>query len=184
MGASQSWDEYEAQNTAPAQDLTPAAAPRAAPTSWDDYEKRAAEEPVQGDVSRGFEIVFRQTPALFKGLVGLFGASAEKMFGEGGISTDVKEWGTRGYVEGMEKIQPITREHDDVTVAWDRAMDGDIGAMVDWAQYAFGYGMAQVGETAVIGIASGLVGGAMTGGAGAVPAAVGGVAAKGRRKAF
>ena len=184
MGASQSWDEYEAQNTAPAQDLTPAAAPRAAPTSWDDYEKRAAEEPVQGDVSRGFETALRQTPALFKGLVGLFGASAEKMFGEGGISTDVKEWGTRGYVEGMEKIQPITREHDDVTVAWDRAMDGDIGAMVDWAQYAFGYGMAQVGETAVIGIASGLVGGAMTGGAGAVPAAVGGVAAKGAAKGF
>jgi len=140
--------------------------------------------PPERDFMRGAETAFKQTPALLEGLVGLFGATAEKAFGKGGISTDIKNWGLQGYEEGMQKMESSARPTDDVTVAWDRAKNGDWGAMVDWAEYALGYGLAQVGETAVTGLAGALAGGAVSGGAGAVPGAIAGVAAKGATKGF
>lgn len=129
---------------------------------WDDFDD------TQGDIMRGVEVAARQTIPLFKGAVGLAGATAEKLVGLGGVATAIKDWGIRGYQEGMQRLEPLSRETDDVTIAWKRATDGDYGALIDWAQYAFGYGLAQVGET--IGAAAL---GALMGPTGAVAGVVG-----------
>jgi hypothetical protein len=82
-------------------------------------------------------------------------------------------------------MEPISKETDDVTVAWQRAKEGDVGALVDWAQYGIGYALGQLGETAAVAVLGGIAGGATAAPAGpaAVPAAVGGsvVAAAGKQ---
>src|SRR3990167_5714495 len=158
MAESQLWEEFDKSG--------------AESQLWADFDKA---NPQPGDTSRGAQIAFGQTLPILKGAVGLAGGTAERIFGEGGISTAVKEWGLKGFEEGMQKLQPLSRETDDVTVAWERAKAGDIGALVDWAQYAFGYGMAQVAETVATGVAGGLAGGVMTGGPGALPGVVAGM---------
>lgn len=131
-----------------------------------------------GDFVRGAKVALGQTPALAKGAVGLLGSTLEKAVGEGGYATKLKDWGLSGYQEGMQKLAPLQHENDDVTVAWSRAKDGDLGALVDWAQYALGYGVAQMAETAVVGVGGALAGGAMGGGVGAAPGALAGVVEK------
>src|SRR5258708_4349618 len=106
----------------------------------------------ESDFKRGAEVAFGQTVPLAKGAVGLIGATIEKATGEGGVATKVKEWGLHGFQEGMQKLAPKQRENDDITVAWDKAKNGDIGALADWAAYAMGYGLGQLGET--IGVAA------------------------------
>lgn len=104
--------------------------------------------PEQGDFARGAKVALGQMAPIAKGVVGLAGATAEKAFGEGGLATGIKNWGLRGYTEGMQRLQPLQRETDDVTVAWERAKEGDLGALLDWAQYGIGYAVGQAGEAA------------------------------------
>jgi hypothetical protein len=165
------WDEFVASQGG----AKPAAQQPSAPASWDDFVTQQGKD--SGDFMRGTKVALGQTGPLLKGAVGLLGATAEKAVGEGGMATAVKNWGLSGFDEGMKKLQPLQHENDDVTVAWQRAKEGDLGALVDWAQYALGYGMAQVAETAAIGVAGGLLGSA-AGGVGAAPGAVAGVVAK------
>lgn len=141
-----------------------------------------------GDVSRGFQTGFKQAGPLAKGAVGMLGDWSERIFG---VGEDLRDWGYRGFVEGMQKLEPLQRETDDVTVAWNRAKEGDWGALIDWAQYAFGYGVAQIGESAVAALAGGMLGGAMGSSAGpagtvggAAAGAAGAAAAKGAFKNF
>src|SRR3990167_4733385 len=65
----------------------------------------------RGDFMRGAEVAVKQTPALFKGLIGLVGATSERVVGEGGVATAVKDWVLRGYQEGMQKLQPLQNEN-------------------------------------------------------------------------
>jgi N12 class adenine-specific DNA methylase/antitoxin (DNA-binding transcriptional repressor) of toxin-antitoxin stability system len=144
----------------------------------------AARKAEPGNFMRGVKTGWGQFAPTMEGAVGLAGATAEKAFGEGGYSTQLKNWGLNGFQQGMEKLQPLQHENDDVTKAWGKAVNGDPGAMVDFVTYAFGYGMAQMAQTAAVGVASGLVGGALSGGAGAAPAAVAGMVEQTAAKGF
>ena len=128
-----------------------------------------------GNLSRGAQTALGQTVPTLKGVVGLIGATAENAFGEGGVSTALKNWGLKGYKAGMEKIQPLSRDTDELTTAWEKAKQGDFGALVDWGTWAVGYGLGQVGESAAMAVVGGVAGAAMapeaapvTGAAGAV----------------
>jgi hypothetical protein len=135
------------------------------------------------DITRGAKVAFKQIVPLAEGTLALLGATAEKVTG-GKIGTGLKEWGLQGYKDGMEKTDALAHENDDVTVAWAKAKQGDIGALVDWAKYGAGYTIGQFGESAAMMALGGLIGGATTGAAtgpaapvGAVAGAVGGGAA-------
>lgn len=158
-----SWDDFLAKPDAQAQRVR----------GWDEFMSMP-----ERDFARGAEVALRQTPALAKGFVGLVGGTMEKVFGEGGISTGIKNWGLRGFEEGMRGLQPLQRDTDDVTIAWERAKEGNRGALIDWAQYAMGYGLGQIGETVGVAALGALAGGATAGPAGAIGGAVAGAAGK------
>jgi len=122
------------------------------------------------DITRGAKTALMQTPQLAYGVTGLVGATAEELTGYG---SSVRDWGLQGYKDWEQAAQPMSKETDNVTVAWERAKKGDIGALVDWAQYGVGYALGQLGETAAIAFLGGLAGGAAASEAGplAVPAA-------------
>lgn len=146
-------------------------------------EAAAAPEPEQkgvGDFLRGAQVSVRQIPQLAYGVAGLFGATAEKITG---VGEGLKNWGFAGYKEAEEKAAPLQRENDDVTKAWHKAKTGDVGALVDWAQYGLGYALGQMGETLAVSFLGGVAGAAagsetgpgavITGAGGAVAAGVG-----------
>lgn len=137
-----------------------------------------------GDTSRGFTTALESTPALLKGAVGFAGAVGEKTFGEGGAFTALKKYGLEGYQKDMEKIGERAKETDDVTKAWDRAKQGDIGALVDWAQYGIGYLGGNVVETAATALLGSAVGSLTAGPAGTVAGGVGGAVGKEATKGF
>lgn len=134
-----------------------------------------------GDTMRGLKVALGQTKPLAMGVVGLLGATAEKALGEGGVSTSVKDWGLKGYREGMDKLQPLQRETDSLSAAWEKVKAGEPGALVDWLQYSLGYAAGQVGEAAAMSVLGAAVGTAATSGnpagtaAGAVAGGVAGV---------
>lgn len=136
-----------------------------------------------GNLGRGFKVAMGQTVPLAKGAVGLVGATAENALGEGGISTAVKNWGLKGYTEGMKALEPLQHDNDNLTVAWDKAQKGDLGALFDWASYGLGYGAGQMAQAAATGIAGGLVGTAVGGPAGTVAGAAEGVLSGGALRA-
>lgn len=135
----------------------------------------------QGDTSRGFTAALEQTPALLKGAVGFVGAAGEKTFGESGAFSALKKYGLEGYQKGMKEVEARAKDTDEVTVAWNKAKQGDLGALVDWAQYGVGYLGGNIVETVGTSILGGVVGGALSGPAapaGAVAGAVAGAAGK------
>lgn len=137
-----------------------------------------------GDFLRGAEVSLKQLPQLGYGVAGLIGATAEKLTGFGG---GLKDWGFQGYKEAEEKAAPLQRENDDVSKAWAKAKTGDVGALVDWAQYGLGYALGQMGETVAVSALGGLAGaaaGAETGPGAVVTGAGGAVAAGVAKGAF
>lgn len=145
----------------------------------------------RSDLGRGFETSIRQLGPLARGAVGLVGATVEEAAGRdnfvGQLAGGVKNWGLRGYEEGMAKLAPLQRETDDITIAWNRAKDGDLGALADWAQYGLGYALGQAGEAAGMAVLGGVAGAAMAPAASPVTApsgAVTGLVAKGAVKEF
>jgi hypothetical protein len=117
----------------------------------DDYLTPEAPPPSGSNVVRGASTAFAQLKPLAQGTVGLIGATMEKAFGEGGISTAVKNYGLHGYEQGMQKIAATSRDTDELTTAWQKAKEGNLGALMDWGSYALGYGAAQIGMAAVTG---------------------------------
>jgi len=132
--------------------------------------------PPPGDFSAGFQTALGQTPALIKGAVGLGAATIENLFGSGGMATGVKNWALDGFQRDMAEVAKLQQENHDVTVAWAKAKEGDIGALVDFVQYAAGYGLAQIGESALAMLAGSVVGGALGGAAAPATAAAGAAA--------
>ncbi|MBF0260269.1 MAG: strawberry notch family protein [Magnetococcales bacterium] len=100
-------------------------------------------ESTQGDVARGFKDDFKQLPQLGYGLVGAAGAAAESVVGEGGIATGIKKFGVKGYEEKGKEIAAESKPSDSFNYAYDRAKEGDLGSLVDWAQYSLGHAGAQ-----------------------------------------
>ena len=135
----------------------------------------------RSDFTDGAKAALGETPAIAKGVVGLLGATAEQATGEGGVATAVKNWGLRGYQEGMQKLEPL-RQNASLTDAWEKAKGGDLGALVDWAQYGLGYSLGQLGETAAVAALGGLAGTAAAGPVGTVGGSAAGLLAKGASK--
>jgi hypothetical protein len=131
-----------------------------------------------GDVSRGFSAAIEQTPALLKGMVGFAGAAGEKALGEGGIMTALKKYGLEGYQKGMAEIGARSKDTDSATAAWEKAKQGDIGALADWAQYGIGYLGGNIAETALTALIGAAAGTAVAPGAGTLAGAAGGAVGK------
>jgi hypothetical protein len=128
--------------------------------------KPATEE--SGDTGRGFTTALEQTPALAYGALGFAGAAGEKAFGAGGAMTSLKNFGLREYQTRMKAIGETAKESDDVTKAWAKAQQGDLGALVDWAQYGVGYLGGSIVETVATSALGSLAGGLAAGPVGAV----------------
>jgi hypothetical protein len=135
----------------------------------------AAPKDDTGDFMRGAKVALGQTAPILKGVVGLAGATAESAFGEGGISTGIKNWGLKGYQEGMQKLAPLQRDTDELTTSWERAKQGDLGALVDWAQYGLGYAVGQGGEALAASLLGATAGAALAPEAAPVAAAGGAI---------
>lgn len=185
-------EEEAPEPTSPLGAPAPAEAPKSrfTPISDDEFfgietPKEEPQQPSDWDTLRGAEVALRQVPQLAYGVAGLVGATSEQITGYGEA---LRDFGFRGYKEWEESMEPISKETDDITVAWDRAKEGDVGALVDWAQYGVGYALGQLGETAAVAVLGGLAGaatGAPAGGVGAVPAAAGGaIAAAATKQGF
>lgn len=140
---------------------------------WDDAYKDLK------NIYRGGEVALRQTIPIVKGMIALGGATAEKFFGQGGMSTDVKNWGYNGYKDGMAGAEALHQDNDEVTTAWAKAKQGDIGAMVDWATYGLGYLGGQLSETVAMSVIGGIIGSAAEPGVGTLAGVGTGVVAKG-----
>lgn len=122
------------------------------------YGARGAREKDQGDFVRGGVTAFKQVPQTVRGLEAGAGAIGEKIAGKGGLFTALKEHGLKGYQEYAADIAKDSKPSDSVTEAYKMAKAGDAGALVDWLQYALGYGGGQALQmlaTAGIGYAGG-----------------------------
>lgn len=145
---------------------------------WDDQyaltpEELGGPQNTGSNIVRGFKVGMGQLKPLAQGALGLVGASIEKAFGEGGAGTKLKNYGITGYQEGMGALQPLSKETDEITTAWERAKNGDLSALADWASYGLGYTGAQMLQAGVT-AAGGAILGTLT--AGPVGGAAGGVA--------
>lgn len=103
----------------------------------------------QGDVSRGFTRAFAQVPELAYGTGALAAMSAEKLFGEGGLSTAAKNYFGSKYAEkhaANEQYAPTV----EFTDAWD-SIGTDPGKMADWIQDSAGYVVGQGLQTIATG---------------------------------
>jgi hypothetical protein len=111
-------------------------------------------KPDQGDFLRGAKEAFQQLPQLGYGLIAGAGAAAETAFGEDGIATGIKKAGIKGYKEWGDKIQQDAKPTDSWDYSYDKAKEGDFGALVDWLQHGIGY----VGGQAIQTLATGGIG--------------------------
>lgn len=102
--------------------------------------------PPERDFMRGVETALKQIPQLASGVEAGIGAVGEKVFGEGGVSTAIKEHGVKGYQAQSEKIDATARPSDSFTHSWEQAKQGNLGALVDFIQYGLGYVATQGAE--------------------------------------
>lgn len=145
------------------------------------YSDQAPPQPQTGNFTRGVKVAAGQMKPLAMGALGALGAVGEQAFGTGGAWEDLKEWGLKGAQDGLAKLTPLSRENDDVTVAFAKARDkGDYGAMLDWLEYTAGYGAVQLGAAALTGGLGSIVGKAA--GKAAVEAALKGTVARATEK--
>lgn len=103
-------------------------------------------EPAGGNVLRGGAQAFRQLPEFAYGLEAGAGAVGETVFGEGGVSTAIKEHGLKGLQEAQANVADHAKATDSLNYSWEQAKQGNPGALVDWLQYAIGYGGAQAAQ--------------------------------------
>lgn len=117
--------------------------------SWDSLSDTPTKPNDQGDVSRGFTRAFAQVPELAYGTGALAAMSAEKLFGEGGLSTAAKNYFGSKYAEkhaANEQYAPTV----EFTDAWD-AISTNPGKMADWIQDSAGYVVGQGLQTIATG---------------------------------
>lgn len=95
----------------------------------------------RGDTGRGLKHAAWMWPQTAHGLQAGAGAVGEWAFGEGGLSTSMKETGLKNWEEYQKSAWTNSKQTDDLDYSMRKAVvDGDWGALVDWMQYAIGYG--------------------------------------------
>lgn len=129
-------------------DLMPSSSAPAAPGTprtsglFDDYLTPPKNEG-QSDVLAGLKTSFKQLPEIGWGLAAITAAGIESAVGEGGLASGAKKFTVAKMQEAQKSVQADQREVYDLDKAWSRAQNGDLGALVDWTQYAVGYGIGQ-----------------------------------------
>ncbi len=111
----------------------------------------------KGDSYRGARAALLQMPQLAYGLEAGAGAVAEHVFGKGGLPSAIKQVGINGYNEWGDRVRLGSKDTDSVSFAYDKAKQGDYGALVDWLQYGLGYAGGQMGTLLATGGAGGAV---------------------------
>jgi GGDEF domain-containing protein/adenine/guanine phosphoribosyltransferase-like PRPP-binding protein len=110
---------------------------------FDQFDVRVKPKEERSDFVRGAKEAFQQLPQLGYGVVAGAGAAIESAVGEGGIATGIKKAGVKGYQEWGDKIAKDAKESDSFSYSYDKAKEGDFGAMVDWLQHGLGYAGGQ-----------------------------------------
>jgi len=128
-----------------------------------DFDAPAKPKDEGSDFTRGVKESFQQLPQLGYGLVAGAGAALESAVGEGGIATGIKKAGVKGYQEWGDKIASQAKESDSWSYSYDKAKEGDFGALVDWLQHGIGYVGGQ-GIQALASAGIGAVGGKLVAG--------------------
>jgi|694.fasta_scaffold05242_3 hypothetical protein len=95
------------------------------------------------DFSRGFKTSYEQLPELGYGLEAGAYAIGETAFGEGGMLTQGKQEAVGKMIEAQKETQANAKESDSFTYAYQKAKEGDFGALADTVQYGLGYGLGQ-----------------------------------------
>lgn len=103
------------------------------------------EETLPEAFGRGVKEAVQSVPMLAYGVAAGAGAVAESMLGEGGFSTQFKTGAVKKYVDAQEEMAAHARPEDSLTYAFEKARQGDFGAMVSWASHGSGYVSAQLG---------------------------------------
>ncbi|CAK0757181.1 hypothetical protein CCP3SC15_2260001 [Gammaproteobacteria bacterium] len=108
------------------------------------YKNLGVDDPnADGDIVRGAKDTFRQIPQLGYGMLAAGGATAEHLVGDGGIATGIKNAGLKGYQAASDDMAKDSKDSDSLTYSWDKAKQGDLGALADWLQYGIGYAGGQ-----------------------------------------
>lgn len=113
-----------------------------------------APPPEQSSVWAGLKTSFKQLPELGWGLASITAAGLESAAGEGGVATAAKQYAIGKYKTWQDDIAKDSRPNYELDTAWEKAKNGDFGALVDWAGYGVGYSLgqgAQVLATAGVG---------------------------------
>ncbi|MEI6297278.1 MAG: hypothetical protein WCO84_06615, partial [bacterium] len=119
---------------------------------------RTTEKPEEdGNTIRGFKNSVRQLPQLGRGLESAAGATGEYLFGQGGISTGIKNNGLAGLAEANANMEAYTKPTDSLTYSYDKAKEGDFGAMQDWLAHGVGYAGGQAVQMVATGLGAGVV---------------------------
>lgn len=111
------------------------------------------------DVLRGAKIVAKQAPQLAYGVTAGAGAVGEHLFGKGGISSAIKQYGVEGYQRYSADIAQDAKKSDSFNYSYAKAKEGDPRALVDWLQYAVGYVGAQGLELVATNVVGSIAGG-------------------------
>ncbi|MFA7269949.1 MAG: LPD38 domain-containing protein [Sterolibacterium sp.] len=133
MAESLFWDAFDKEQSSPA-----------TADMWAEFDKSQP-----GDMSSGFKRSFAQVPELAYGTAALAAMSAEKIFGEGGLSTTAKDYFASKYAEKQQANQQYAPTVE-FTDAWDN-LGADPGKMVDWIQDSAGYVVGQGLQTVLTG---------------------------------
>ena len=93
--------------------------------------------------TRGLIESAKQVPQLAKGVLAGAGAVGEYLFGEGGLSTQLKDYGVKGYQDLSADIAKDSKLTDSWNYSYGQAKEGNYGALVDWAGHMLGYTVGQ-----------------------------------------
>lgn len=103
------------------------------------------------DFSRGFKTSYEQLPELGYGLEAGAYAIGETAFGEGGMLTEGKQEAVGKMIAAQKETQANAKESDSFTYAYQKAKEGDFGALADTVQYGLGMGLGQVSQAIITG---------------------------------
>lgn len=135
-----------------AKPLNPSATDDDLKSYWQrEYGSRGATEHEPKDfVGRGAVIAGKQIPQLAYGVEMLAGQALKKAGAES-LGDTLTEHGAKGYQKKSEEIAKLSLPTDDVMVSWDKARNGDPGALASFLKYGIEYGGMQALEVLATG---------------------------------
>jgi hypothetical protein len=95
------------------------------------------------DFYRGIKDDIKQVPTTLYGLGAGLAATAESAVGEGGLATGIKNGLLGKYQEGQQEIAKTAKPSDEWDYSLNKAKEGDLSALVDFAQYGLGHAVSQ-----------------------------------------